>query len=97
MTSDSPAQDSPLLGHSVYGEGSEKVLALHDWMGNAANYEAMIPLLDPPRTHTCSPIFAATAGRGTFQVSSRPRKWPLTRSALQTTLDGDAFTSSAIR
>jgi hypothetical protein len=47
MASDLPATGAPVLGHSVYGQGSEKVLALHDWMGDAANYDAMIALLDP--------------------------------------------------
>jgi hypothetical protein len=42
MPSLSPVHDAPILGHSVYGQGHEKVLALHDWMGDAATYEAMI-------------------------------------------------------
>lgn len=37
----------PILGYSVYGNGVEKVIVLHDWMGDAANYEPVIPYLDP--------------------------------------------------
>jgi pimeloyl-ACP methyl ester carboxylesterase len=40
-------QDVPILGHSVYGQGEEKVMVFHDWMGDAANYEPLIPYLDP--------------------------------------------------
>ena len=46
MTALSPVKDSPVLGHSVYRQRTEKVLALHDWMRDAANYEPMIPLRD---------------------------------------------------
>jgi hypothetical protein len=42
-----PTQDRPNLGHSVYGQGPEKVLVFHDWMGDSANYEPIIPYLDP--------------------------------------------------
>lgn len=47
MTSRMTNQSAPVLGHSVYGQGHEKVLVLHDWMGDAANYDALIPHLDP--------------------------------------------------
>lgn len=40
-------QEMPILGHSVYGQGEEKVMVFHDWMGDAANYEPLIPYLDP--------------------------------------------------
>jgi pimeloyl-ACP methyl ester carboxylesterase len=40
-------QEIPILGHSVYGQGEEKVMVFHDWMGDAANYEPLIPYLDP--------------------------------------------------
>jgi pimeloyl-ACP methyl ester carboxylesterase len=43
------APEPPVLGHSVYGQGTEKVLVLHDWMGDSANYEPLIPYLDPLR------------------------------------------------
>ncbi|MEN8180730.1 MAG: alpha/beta hydrolase, partial [Pseudomonadota bacterium] len=35
------------LGYSSYGQGEEKVIVLHDWMGDARNYEPVIPYLDP--------------------------------------------------
>jgi pimeloyl-ACP methyl ester carboxylesterase len=43
-----PIQDrhSPVLGHGVYGQGREKVLVLHDWMGDSANYLPLVPYLD---------------------------------------------------
>lgn len=37
---------SPVLGHGVHGQGREKVLVLHDWMGDSANYLPLIPYLD---------------------------------------------------
>ncbi len=37
----------PLLAHVSHGRGAEKVLVLHDWMGDSANYDAMLPYLDP--------------------------------------------------
>jgi pimeloyl-ACP methyl ester carboxylesterase len=40
-------QDPPTLGHTVFGQGWEKVLVFHDWMGDAANFEPMVPYLDP--------------------------------------------------
>jgi pimeloyl-ACP methyl ester carboxylesterase len=53
--------ESPALGHSVYGQGSEKVLAFHDWMGDAANYEPLFPYFDPS-TYTYA--FADVRGYG---------------------------------
>jgi pimeloyl-ACP methyl ester carboxylesterase len=41
------AAEGPLLGHRLHGHGEEGVLVLHDWMGDAANYEPMLPYLDP--------------------------------------------------
>lgn len=40
------AADGPLLGYSVYGQGPEKVLVLHDWMGSSANYDGMLKYFD---------------------------------------------------
>jgi pimeloyl-ACP methyl ester carboxylesterase len=61
MTSSAQIQGAPILGHSVYGQGTEKVLAFHDWMGDAANYEPLIPLLNP---NTCTYVFADLRGYG---------------------------------
>lgn len=38
--------NSPVLGHTVHGHGPEKVLVFHDWMGDSANYEPLLPYLD---------------------------------------------------
>lgn len=40
------AADGPLLGYTTLGDGAEKVLVLHDWMGNARNYDLAAPFLD---------------------------------------------------
>lgn len=40
------SQDAPILGHDVVGQGREKVLVFHDWMGDLANYEPLIRYLD---------------------------------------------------
>jgi len=63
------AQDGPNLGHSVYGQGPEKVLVLHDWMGDSANYEPMIPYLDPS-VHTYA------RSRRWLQMAIRPTRIP---------------------
>lgn len=55
------AADEPVLGHFTYGNGAEKVLVLHDWMGNARNYDALVPHLDG-RTFTY--VFADLRGYG---------------------------------
>lgn len=55
------ADDNPTLGYSTYGSGAEKVLVLHDWMGNAHNYDLMIPFLD---TQTFTYVFADVRGYG---------------------------------
>lgn len=39
-----------ILGHRLHGEGENKVIVLHDWMGDAANYEPMLAYLDPKRS-----------------------------------------------
>lgn len=43
MTSTSTA----FLGHKLYGAGSENVLFLHHWMGDAGSYDPLIPYLNP--------------------------------------------------
>ncbi|MGE0454792.1 MAG: alpha/beta fold hydrolase [Vicinamibacteria bacterium] len=53
--------DAPSLGHAVYGQGREKVLVFHDWMGDAANYEPLVPHLDPGRY---TYVFADARGYG---------------------------------
>ena len=55
------AQQSPILGHSVCGDGAEKVLVFHDWMGDSTNYEPMISCLDP---NTFSYVFVDVRGYG---------------------------------
>lgn len=40
------AGSAPILGHELFGSGSEKVIVFHDWMGDSANYEAVRPWLD---------------------------------------------------
>ena len=40
------SSETPILGYSLHGHGPEKVLVLHDWMGDAANYDPVLPYLD---------------------------------------------------
>jgi pimeloyl-ACP methyl ester carboxylesterase len=54
-------QDAPILGHTIYGQGDEKVLVLHDWMGDSANYDPLLPYLDPAAYRY---VFADARGYG---------------------------------
>lgn len=58
MTSSS----TTILGHKIYGHGSENVLLLHHWMGDAGSYDPLIPYLNPDR-YTYA--FADLRGYGT--------------------------------
>ena len=40
------AQDAPILGHQLYGTGPEKVVALHNWMGDASSFDALRSWID---------------------------------------------------
>ena len=40
------AQEGPLLGHEILGDGPEKVMVLHDWLGNANTWDPIKPYLD---------------------------------------------------
>ncbi len=40
------AQDAPVLGHQLYGTGPEKVVALHNWMGDASSFDALRSWID---------------------------------------------------
>lgn len=57
----SRAAEGPILGHTVLGSGPEHVLVLHDWIGNAGNYDAVAPLLDGS---TFTYVFADLRGYG---------------------------------
>lgn len=54
-------QHVPILGHGIHGRGDEKVLVLHDWMGDSANYEPLFPYLD---LSTYTYVFADARGYG---------------------------------
>lgn len=34
------------IGHVIEGHGQQKVIALHDWMGNHHNWQGMLPFID---------------------------------------------------
>jgi pimeloyl-ACP methyl ester carboxylesterase len=55
-------KETPILGHSFYGQGSEKVLLLHHWMGDAASYDPLIPYLNQD---LYTYVFADLRGYGT--------------------------------
>lgn len=57
----SNAGEAPVLGHEVFGNGPEKVLVLHDWMGDGANYNPLKPYLD---TQGFTYVFADLRGYG---------------------------------
>lgn len=40
------ADEKPILGYELFGSGSEKVIVLHDWMGDSENYASAKPWLD---------------------------------------------------
>lgn len=35
------------IGHSIFGQGRERVLVMHDWFCDATSYDSMRPYLDP--------------------------------------------------
>jgi len=53
--------ENPMLGYTTYGNGPEKVIVLHDWMGDAANYEMLLPYLD---ANTFTWVFPDVRGYG---------------------------------
>ena len=55
------ADGAQLLGHEVYGTGTEKVIVLHDWMGDAENYAPLKPYLD---AQAFTYVFADLRGYG---------------------------------
>ncbi|MHA1560285.1 MAG: alpha/beta fold hydrolase [Alphaproteobacteria bacterium] len=60
-TAQAQSEDGPILGHTIVGDGPDNVLVLHDWMGNARNYDAIIPHLD---TDAFTYVFADVRGYG---------------------------------
>jgi hypothetical protein len=40
------AGEEPIIGYELFGSGSEKVIVLHDWMGDSENYASVKPWLD---------------------------------------------------
>lgn len=55
------AYSDPILGHKRVGHGPQKVIVLHDWLGDAANYNATRPWLDKQRY---TYVFADVRGYG---------------------------------
>jgi pimeloyl-ACP methyl ester carboxylesterase len=46
LASPATSGEAPVLGHEVFGSGAQKVMVLHDWMGDAANYQPLKAYLD---------------------------------------------------
>jgi pimeloyl-ACP methyl ester carboxylesterase len=82
------------LGHFIHGHGAEKVLALHDWMGDAANFEPLLPYLDL-RRYTYA--FADLRGYGSSLGPTPSSRLPPMPSGSPTASAGIAFTCSATR
>lgn len=38
--------ERPILGHELFGSGPEKIIVLHDWLGDSENYASVRPWLD---------------------------------------------------
>ena len=57
-------QDKPILGHDVFGNGPDRVIVFHDWMGDAANYDSVRPWLD---TESYTYVFPEVRGYGRSQ------------------------------
>lgn len=55
------AGDDPVLGHQIFGSGDEKVIVLHDWMGDSDNYTGLRQWLD---ADSFSYAFADVRGYG---------------------------------
>ncbi|MGI9412342.1 MAG: alpha/beta fold hydrolase [Hyphomicrobiales bacterium] len=53
--------EAHVLGHEVYGTGAEKVILLHDWMGDAQNYAPLKAYLD---AQAFTYVFADVRGYG---------------------------------
>jgi len=53
-----------ILGYTTHGQGSEKVLLLHHWMGDATSYDPLIPYLNQDRY---TYVFADVRGYGSSQ------------------------------
>jgi len=52
---------SQILGHHLYGDGPQGVIVLHDWMGDASEWQEAAPYLDS-NAHTFA--FADVRGYG---------------------------------
>ena len=61
FTASAIAGEAPILGYELFGSGPEKVIVLHDWMGDAGNYDTVRPWLD---TATFTYAFADVRGYG---------------------------------
>jgi len=51
-----------ILAHTLDGRGPERVLVLHDWLGDATTYDAAMPYLDPAAL-TCARVDLPGYGR----------------------------------
>jgi pimeloyl-ACP methyl ester carboxylesterase len=58
---DTDSPGAPMLAHDRYGSGTENVLVLHSWMGDARSFDAMKPYLD---TGSFTYVFADLRGYG---------------------------------
>jgi len=46
IASASFAEEGPILGHETVGVGAQKVIVLHDWLGNAQTWDPIKPYLN---------------------------------------------------
>lgn len=55
------AMAAPRLGHVVVGQGPQKVLVLHEWLGDHSNFDAIVPYLSQDKA---TYVFADLRGYG---------------------------------
>lgn len=55
------AENKPILSHTMFGSGPEKVLVLHSWIDNASSFDGVKPFLD---TEAFTFVFADLRGYG---------------------------------
>ncbi len=66
-TASALAADKPVLGYETFGSGSEKVIVLHDWMGDSSNYASVKQWLD---SNQFTYAFAEVRGYGKSKTIS---------------------------
>ena len=62
-----------VIGHEVLGSGAQKVMIMHDWLGNHTNYDLARPFFD---VHRFSYAFVDLRGYGWLRLVARAHGRP---------------------